>query len=145
MNREIKFRAWDNTYKCLYKPTHEAYKGNLFELLVGFSGDLNAHTMNGLFHESIWPDRFELMQHTGLKDKNDKEIYEGDIVIIPTESCDPADQGGKDILKVVFMNGMFVLIREDKPKWKPWIATLFDYEDDIEIIGNIYENPELLK
>jgi uncharacterized phage protein (TIGR01671 family) len=141
MNREIKFRAFaDNKMYYNVEYTIDGW--------VHSWGDDGSNTkceaVGSIFEGGILR-KCELMQYTGLKDKNGKEIYEGDIVIIPTESCDPADQGGKDILEVVFMNGMFVLTQEDKPKWKPWMATLFDYEDDIEVIDNIYENPELLK
>lgn len=78
-----------------------------------------------------------LMQYTGLKDKNGKEIYEGDIVIYDTD-------GGKKA-KVIWKNGGFVFIYEDGIEnitSESWYAP-----HDIpltEIIGNIYENQELL-
>ena len=121
--REIKFRAWDNENKCWYKPIHEAYAGNLYELLITFNGDLIAHTMNGLDHESLWPERYVLMQYTGLKDKNGKEIYEGDIL-------------------QMYEYPPFVMEWVISHSGVGW--TLFAPKHEVKVIGNIYENPELL-
>ena len=139
MKRIIKFRAWDKQNNCWYAPVHEAYNGNLFELLVGFGGDLSAHMMQGLVHESLWPDRFDLMQFTGLTDKNGKEIYEGDIIMrhIHLKSGD----GIRVISEVEFnlLTAMFTTKPSDG-----------DYSDNVlsdnqwEIIGNVFESPELL-
>jgi uncharacterized phage protein (TIGR01671 family) len=146
MKKEIKFRAWDKQNDCWYKPIHEAYKGNLFELLVGFGGDLSAHTIQGLVHESMWPDRFELMQFTGLKDRLGKEIYEGDII--------RSDRPGVFTGEVCYdpqMAGFVIKWKEDY--WRVHRYAYFNVTsggedsfscDFMEVIGNIYENPELL-
>ncbi len=128
--REIKFRAWDTEKKEMYKPIHEAYKGNLFELVVGFGGDLSANTMDGLQHESIWPNRFILMQYTGLKDKNGKEIYQKDIGIT---------MGGmKGTIEWHNERAMWIFHDENN-----FNSPLYEYIPLMEVIGNIYENPEL--
>ena len=145
MKREIKFRAWDKTYNCWYKPTHRAYEGKLWELMVGLSGDLSAYCMRlgktELVHESIFPDRYELMQFTGLKDKNGGEIYEGDIVRFE------AWEQFHDIMRI---NISVVEYKEYGFTPFIWQTVVedgwYNYEiENPEVIGNIYENPELLK
>ena len=74
----------------------------------------------------------ELMQYTGLKDKNNKEIYEGDIFHI----------GSKKILYVV--EWIDCGLKGKQIRNGSWIGLDF-WKDDIEVIGNIYENSELIK
>lgn len=69
---------------------------------------------------------YELMQFTGLKDKNGKEIYEGDLVA-HNASAKPID--------VEFIDGTFEPFSKSDFGWTSTLC---------EIIGNIYENPELL-
>jgi len=80
-----------------------------------------------------------LMQYTGLKDKNGVEIYEGDVITYQEEPQ-------KMQAKVVWKNGGFVFVYEDGTEnitSESWYAPM-DVEIT-EVIGNIYENPELLK
>ncbi|EOA7249088.1 YopX family protein [Enterococcus faecalis] len=72
----------------------------------------------------------EIMQSTGLKDKNGVEIFEGDI-----GWDDHQEVHGQ----VIFENGAF------KYEWDNISEDLFEATDDIEIVGNIYENSELLE
>ena len=75
-----------------------------------------------------------IMQYTGLKDKNGVEIYEGDILQIFGE--------GNSIGKVIFQDGSFRVVEDLK-----YYCHLSAYNPQVmsEVIGNIYENPELLK
>jgi uncharacterized phage protein (TIGR01671 family) len=122
--REIKFRAWQTKYETMYNPTDGIYIEFGETLVVGFDdGDLR------LEGEDV-----VLMQYTGLKDKNEKEIYEGDIVSY-----------GK--------NRLFAVVWAEKyGSW--YVVPCGEYENDselgktekaCEVIGNIYENPELLQ
>ena len=76
----------------------------------------------------------DLMQYTGLKDKNGKEIYDGDVVELETENSTQR-------WEVCFYDGSFGFARDDH-------FITFGYvnhgSDGIEVIGNIYENPNLL-
>jgi len=76
------------------------------------------------------------MQFTGLLDKNGKEIYEGDIF-----KEDLTDEQGNPIVSyVVFKDGMFTDNAGDEP-----LADIIGRDTNAEIIGNIYENPDLIE
>lgn len=88
-------------------------------------------------------DDLVLMQSTGLKDKNGKEIFEGDIV---TDGHTTGDIKNHPTL------GFYMVDENGVERWFSDHATIEDFEEDVEtaarileIIGNIYENPELLK
>jgi uncharacterized phage protein (TIGR01671 family) len=141
---ELKVRVWDNEKKQFFKTTYEAYKGKLEEILFGQSGDIclrriNEHGIVVFEHESIYPNRFVKSVFTGLKDKNGKEIYEGDIL----------NYGHKNNnVEVKFENGCFSVFGEPlgwdfDSEEKPILID--SYSNHAIIVGNIYENPELLK
>jgi hypothetical protein len=78
---------------------------------------------------------YVLMQYTGLKDRNGKEIYEGDIlpyrnVVSWVDGSDPANLG---------MEVGFYAQRDNFESWR-----LLEVGEELEVLGNIYENPELL-
>ncbi len=81
--------------------------------------------------EWFWFREIELIQSTGLKDKNGVEIFEGDIVAIKY-----SESGYHYYEKIVFENGTFTAGDED------WLYNIKDY---CVVCGNIYENPELLE
>lgn len=85
----------------------------------------------------------KLMQSTGLKDKNGKEIFEGDIV---------TDGEFARIVQYHQTLGFYMFDEEGNERFFSDSATLEDFEEDakivseiLEIIGNVYENPELLE
>lgn len=74
-------------------------------------------------------------QYTGYRDKNFKEMYEGDITL---EEC----EDNKFIRKVAWYEDRFVFENIKKSTMRPGISTQYT---EVKVIGNIYENPELLK
>ena len=83
-----------------------------------------------------------VMQFTGLYDKNGKEIYEGDILRVGARTKSLDDLVSHELCKIDFSDGSFNVIfnGEEEPD-----DFLYNYSDEFgEVVGNIYENPELL-
>lgn len=123
--REIKFRAWDKKFKLLLKNVQ-----NDQEILDRIH---DCHMINTwmTFEDFVEDDgfRFVIEQYTGAKDKNDKEIYEGDIVRAIGRSLS---------FVVIFEAGKFIL-KNDCEKLP--VSTILN----IQVVGNIHENADLLK
>jgi uncharacterized phage protein (TIGR01671 family) len=135
--REIKFRAWDKSAKKMIyigDYLNETRKG--FPL-INFNGDIIAAyptPEDKNICDLIWARvgyNLKLMQYTDIKDKHGKEIYEGDII--------KADFGF--IYIVEFFDGSFWL-KDIDDGGRNYIHQI--RMNIFEIIGNIYENPELL-
>ena len=123
--REIKFKAWHKEEKIM----GEVLGIDILHKEIFFSDeDVDC------YEHTDFKD-IELMQYTGLKDKNNKEIYEGDIVKLRTNH-------GIGVVKNYDEWGAFV-VEYIKPRPLAVLGTNY-YKEDIEVIGNIYENPELL-
>lgn len=123
MNREIKFRAWDKkTEKMIAVGYHVIGETTMFNMIEEY---LFEHKDEGQGTIERFIDVVE-MQYTGLKDKNGKEIYEGDVL---------QSLYGVRQYKVEFKNGTFVtesgMFCLNRSLW-----------GKCEIIGNIYEHPE---
>jgi len=126
-NREYKFRAWDKEKKTMYM-----FNG------VGFCAEYNCLTFDcdGVDRLYDRSEKIEIMQYTGLKDKNRKEIYERDIVKI---FCGQEGGSGNYEFNTIEYEG-------DGFKCKPSYEDLHSatLNNFLEVIGNIYENEELI-
>lgn len=123
--RSIKFKAWDNTLKRMLVPSPVQSKHSFM-------------TWDGLCYENGYLLDYTMLQWTGLKDKNGKEIYEGDIFM---------ESGWKAV--VIFANGCFGYSfpqRESDFTTLWYVCGKYNTQDKstCEVIGNIYENPELI-
>lgn len=135
--KELKFRAWDNFHKVMI------YDGfsKFYELFIKFNGDIEGINKKDLSFAFI-TQYFNLTQFTGIQDKNGKDIFEGDII---TKN---------------FKNGKENIRKRRIVEWNNNLACfeVFQYNPDIEsendaiknnseyyVIGNIYENANLLK
>ena len=134
--REIKFRAWHKEKRILREVCEISFSGE-YVILEGFGsfGAIEASATD-----------VELMQYVGLNDQNDTEIYEGDIVKFdPQSPCGDEFYNPRDgeIGEVIFNFGSFVV----KPIDKKRECLLFSLNElgDWVVVGNIYENPELLQ
>lgn len=126
--REIKFRAYHKERKEIFEIASIDFEEKKAALSNGVIKLLNVDFK-----------QFELLQYTGLKDKNGKEIYEGDIVLI---KLDETSTWHKTV--VGFKKGAFIADLIDKEDY----VYIFHHgftDDDFEIIGNIYENKNLLE
>ena len=138
MNREIKFRAWREN-KMHYNITTAHYEHNA---MSGSGGDL--------WDFAEWMKWSKVMQYTGLKDKDGKEIYEGDIVnILKENKCYPVNFGncyasaddnycGTECFGY-HIDGQIMGSRE-----RNWGNGAL-ISENMEVIGNIFENSELLE
>ena len=120
MKREIKFRAWNTRNNTMYEIDRLEWGS---DVLMWGKDEFNP------LAGSV------LMQYTGLNDKNGKEIYEGDVVRIPEGYG--GDSHYKEANGIVKYEGAGFWV--ESYNWS-------DYSwHELEIIGNIYENPELLQ
>lgn len=134
--REIKFRIFDNSEKKFLIKNEKVSRG-IFKDKVSEIVDFENNSVQINNPED---ERYIFLQYTGMKDINDKEIYEGDIVKVPHFSHDERIKIN-GVVKYVDNRAEFVIDLED-------IEETFyccNQSERFEVVGNIYENPELLE
>ena len=130
MNREIKFRAWNKEKNIMVYNNEDdtyGYWDGCRNSNVGMVNEI----LNSKYYEE-----YEFMQFTGLHDKNGKAIWEKDIV-----QGLFADQEELEIKgRVIYSDGQasYIVIASNNDEWE------LGYLDNLEVIGNIYEDSELL-
>lgn len=141
MERVLKFRAWSFYNKEMYQdnsPYPAAYSFQIYgNGNIGYCPTFESEDLMS-FYTDVDPENEKLkiavMQYTGRNDKNGNEIYEGDIL----------ENRGSPFVRVEFRKGCFYLINDERNvEW----SKSFDgvYFPHYKVVGNIYENPELLE
>ena len=143
MKDRLKFRVWNKNRKRMYEVLHlhmETWSnGGEWVTAKGF----NIITQQDI-HIQIEPKDGIIMQYTGLKDKNGKLIYEGDIIQFYNDEF-------LQTMKIVWDDDELDFKAIGLKKSVECYEKDFSYlgyiknEDSLEVIGNIYENPELLE
>ena len=142
--REIKFRAWDKNEKWMVYDVQNAYDGMWSERNSDEINDHYDYVSN--FKSFMDEEEFNFMQYTGLKDKNGVEIYEGDIVkrMYLFNGAYGETYTGEVVYDKEYAG--YVISRPNKhiePKTEGLRNTLSN-KSNYEVVGNVYENPELL-
>ncbi len=132
MDREIKFRIFNGL-----EMEHRIMAGFLGAFYVQGIDEKDKACMSPF--NTKYHDGTPLMQYTGLKDKNGKEIYEGDI--IRWKSSNPFSLGDIRTVEVCYSQARFWC---QSKKFGIYLGELLAEERSSEVIGNIYENKDLI-
>lgn len=135
MEREIKFRVWDEPVKEMYYDP----------IIAKTDRDMR---LSEIFNR-LSKDGWVWMQYTGLKDKNGKEIYKGDIVTDHSKRSTSIREVNGEVIFFEDYGGYAIAIYSDDYKER-YIHRLDSYGAEVifkewEVIGNIYENPNLIE
>jgi uncharacterized phage protein (TIGR01671 family) len=134
MEREIKFRGWHTKAKKMFS-AEEMAADQLTLLPTG--AFINVNSLNVRLSEIYPPDKFVPLQFTGHKDENGKEIYEGDVVRAEVEQTIGENAIAIGTVEWCYDNHWSIDFGSESLELNAPI--------EIEVIGNIYENPELVQ
>lgn len=146
--RDSKFRVWDKEKNRWFKPTYKAYAREVEELLLTQEGELVLRKYNRMEHESLFPNRFEKVWYTGLKDRNGKEIYEGDVIYYNIDNGVGIEHYQARVVwsenTTEYKNRFEWLIIYSEGDGFDGLSRPAAYNSELLVIGNIYEHPHLL-
>ena len=145
--RENKFRGWNKKEKFMSEVFVFGYEGYTID-------DDGVHYINEKRNTVITSFSLKgdyiLMQYTGLKDKNGEEIYEGDIVksvseLVKMMSDEKTGKYRTEIYSIIYVENEARFATKDpkRDKYEPFALSQDRMTEYYEVIGNIYENPEL--
>ena len=144
--REIKFRGYDKDLRKWHYGNYYFYTDTIYCVASDKDHEENEHhciLFDGFCdwdmprpHYKSFVDKNSIGQFTGLTDKNGKEIYEGDICIVSLSYFSIEDEKAT----VIFHNGAF----QFQYGCEKFFSKPHDAWDEVDVIGNIYENPELI-
>ena len=126
-----KFRVWDKRFSEFVEDFFVSEDGKIYKKSID--------TGYGIAISKETSDKVILMQSTGLKDKNGKEIFEGDVV--RQVRTQPTTENETITGVVTMLEGAWLIMND----CEKLASDLWSETDENEIIGNIYENPELLE
>ena len=128
-----KFRAWDTTNKEMFKDT----------FAITESGQVVVVDQSSVFvsPDYVFVDNLVIMQSTGLFDKNNKEIFEGDVLEIEDEG----EVLGNAKLTWHNEQAVFMIEAISVDDIAPFHEILSDESYSYRVVGNVYENPEILE
>lgn len=129
MQDRFRFRVWNKVNKEMIYNAEIAYDGMNYNTSWQIDKNTNDGWVDCFGYYLDYPEDYEVMQCTGMKDHTGKLIYEGDIVFykIGSNKC-------RDVVKW----------SDDRCSWVKGYQDLCTYKKYCEVIGNIYENPELI-
>ncbi|KAB1954461.1 YopX family protein [Lactiplantibacillus plantarum] len=131
----IKFRAWDKENGIYLYNVQDAY--DTLSGLVKYDDGEDAEYDEWCFGAFLNNKRYDVEQFTGLTDVNGKEIYEGDIIKSNYKYAQPK------VSQIIIEDGNSYILGEDLATGNEMLVS--DHVNEIEIIGNVHANPELLK
>ena len=136
--REIKFRAWDERYGRMLEVISINFKLKVVKVIpIGSINRLD------IYETSI--DEIELMQYSGRKDRNKKEVYKGDIVnIYFWDSEEKKDKLETEAVEIIKSEGCFGFISNITKRFYP-LCNLSKPGHSIMVIGNINDNLNIIK